>query len=99
MLPAGSGCPASLTAVWRHVRAIGVLPGLGVIGIPALTLVLTDFEAGWGLDGALQALPVVLGVRNPMIVGVLLVVLGEAALFGSPALLVWGAVFFALNAV
>lgn len=142
MLPAGSGCPASLTAVWRHVRAIGVLPGLGVIGIPALTLVLTDFEAGWGLDGALQALPVVLGValisaglslmyrtialfaregegtlapwdptqklvvrgpyrfvRNPMIVGVLSVVLGEAALFGSPALLVWGAIFFALNAV
>ena len=95
---------------------------------------MTDFEVGWGLDGALQALPVVLGValigaglalmyrtialfaregegtlapwdptqklvvrgpyrfvRNPMIVGVLSVVLGEAALFGSPALLVWGA--------
>jgi protein-S-isoprenylcysteine O-methyltransferase Ste14 len=128
--------------VWRHVRAIGVLPGLGVIGIPALILAVTDFEVGWGLDGALQVLPVVLGValigaglvlmyrtialfaregegtlapwdptqklvvrgpyrfvRNPMIVGVLSVVLGEAALCGSPALLVWGTTFFALNAV
>jgi protein-S-isoprenylcysteine O-methyltransferase Ste14 len=38
-------------------------------------------------------------VRNPMITGVLLVLLGEAALLGSPAILAWGAVFFALNAV
>ena len=32
------------------------------------------------------------------LVPVLLVVLGEAALFGSPGLLVWGATFFAVNA-
>ena len=142
MLSGGHRRPGSLTTVWRHVRAIGVLPGLGVVGIPALVLATTDFEIGWGLDGALQVLPAILGValmgaglalmyrtialfaregegtlapwdptrklvvrgpyrfvRNPMIVGVLSVVLGEAALFGSPALLVWGATFFALNAV
>ena len=126
----------------RHLRAIGLLPGLGVIGIPAIVLALTDFEVGWGLEGALQALPVLLGaaligcglmlmyrtimlfaregegtlapwdptqklvvrgpyrfVRNPMIVGVLVVVLGEAALFGSPALATWAALFFVINAV
>ena len=38
-------------------------------------------------------------VRNPMISGVLAVLLGEAALFGSPALLAWALVVFAINAV
>ena len=37
-------------------------------------------------------------VRNPMISGVLFVLLGEAALFGSSALLAWAAVFLAVNA-
>jgi protein-S-isoprenylcysteine O-methyltransferase Ste14 len=36
-------------------------------------------------------------VRNPMITAVLAVLLGEAALFGSPALLVWSLLFLALN--
>jgi protein-S-isoprenylcysteine O-methyltransferase Ste14 len=128
--------------MWRQVRAIGLLPGLGVIGIPVLVLALTDLEIGWGLDGVLQVMPVLAGatmigagltlmyrtislfaregegtlapwdptrklvvrgpyryVRNPMIVGVLAVVLGEAALFGSPALAAWAALFFAINAV
>ena len=38
-------------------------------------------------------------VRNPMISGVLAIVLGEAALFGSVALLVWFAGVFLVNAV
>ena len=38
-------------------------------------------------------------VRNPMITGVLAVLLGEAALLGSPDILVWAALFFAINAV
>jgi protein-S-isoprenylcysteine O-methyltransferase Ste14 len=38
-------------------------------------------------------------VRNPMISGVLAVLLGEAALFGSLELLAWFAVVFAVNAV
>jgi protein-S-isoprenylcysteine O-methyltransferase Ste14 len=36
-------------------------------------------------------------VRNPMITAVLAVLAGEAALFGSPALLIWFAAFFAIN--
>jgi protein-S-isoprenylcysteine O-methyltransferase Ste14 len=38
-------------------------------------------------------------VRNPMITAVLCVLLGEAALFGSLAVLVWAGLVFALNAV
>ena len=38
-------------------------------------------------------------VRNPMITGVLLVLLGEAALLGSLGVLAWAAIFFAINAV
>jgi protein-S-isoprenylcysteine O-methyltransferase Ste14 len=38
-------------------------------------------------------------VRNPMISGVLFVLLGEAALFASPALLLWFALVWAVNAV
>ena len=37
-------------------------------------------------------------VRNPMISGVLAILLGEAALLGSPPLLVWFGAFFAVNA-
>jgi protein-S-isoprenylcysteine O-methyltransferase Ste14 len=36
-------------------------------------------------------------VRNPMITAVLAVLAGEAALFGSPPLLIWCAAFFAIN--
>jgi protein-S-isoprenylcysteine O-methyltransferase Ste14/ketosteroid isomerase-like protein len=36
-------------------------------------------------------------VRNPMITAVLAFLLGEAVLFGSPALLIWCAAFFAIN--
>jgi protein-S-isoprenylcysteine O-methyltransferase Ste14 len=36
-------------------------------------------------------------VRNPMIKAVAGVLLGEAILFGSPALLVWAGVFLAMN--
>ena len=38
-------------------------------------------------------------VRNPMISGVLTVLLGEAALFGSVAVLIWAGVVFSINAV
>jgi protein-S-isoprenylcysteine O-methyltransferase Ste14 len=38
-------------------------------------------------------------VRNPMISGVLAILLGEAAVFGSVPLLLWFAAAFAVNAV
>jgi protein-S-isoprenylcysteine O-methyltransferase Ste14 len=129
-------------AGWRHVRAIGLLPGMGVVAVPGLILALTGADIGWGLDNGSRALPVLAGavlicaglalmyrtitlfaregdgtlapwdptrrlvvrgpyrfVRNPMIVGVMAVIIGEAALFGSRGILTWGLVFFAVNAV
>ena len=38
-------------------------------------------------------------VRNPMISGVLCILLGEALLFTSTALLAWSALFLAINAI
>ena len=108
--------------------------------MPAAILLAGGSDIGWGLGGALAALPVLLGlaliaagfalwlwtvrlfdrvgegtlapwdpprrlvvegpyrhVRNPMITAVLAVLAGEAALFGSPPLLIWLAAFFAIN--
>jgi protein-S-isoprenylcysteine O-methyltransferase Ste14 len=127
--------------VLRHLRAIALLPAVATIAVPAALVLLTDEGAGWGLGGALAALPIALGaallacgialfawtvglfagagegtlapwdptrrlvvlgvyrhVRNPMISGVLLVLLGEAALLGSWPVLAWAAVFFVANA-
>lgn len=129
-------------SAWRHLRAIGLLPGTVTIAIPTVIVVIAGTAVGWGLDGAWRALPVSCGavligagfalwyrtvilfarvgkgtlapwdptrklvvrgpyryVRNPMIVGVLLVLAGEAALAGSPWILAWAAAFIALNAV
>lgn len=125
---------------WRQARAIALLPGVVTVLVPAVVLTGTGTNLGWGLDGAVAALPVLLGLvliaagfvlwlwtvrlfarvgkgtlapwdptrrlvvrgpyrhlRNPMITAVLAVLAGEAALFGSVPLLIWGAVFFGLN--
>jgi protein-S-isoprenylcysteine O-methyltransferase Ste14 len=129
-------------SAWRHARAIGLLPALVTIAIPAVIGAIGGTDVGWGLDGAWSAVPVAAGagligaglglwyrttalfaregegtlapwdptrrlvvggpyryVRNPMITGVLLLLLGEAALFGSVWILAWLAAFLALNAV
>jgi len=126
----------------RHLKAIGLLPGMVTVVIPAGIVAIAGADVGWGLDGAPAALPVVAGallvaagvalwyvtvrlfagegegtlapwdptrklvvrgpyrhVRNPMITGVLLVLLGETALLGSLGVLVWAGIFFAINAV
>jgi protein-S-isoprenylcysteine O-methyltransferase Ste14 len=128
--------------MWRHVRAIGLLPGISAGAIPAAILVFGGSDVGWGLDGGLAVLPVVAGaaliclglllmyrtialfaregdgtlapwdpprrlvvrgpyryVRNPMITGVITILTGEAALFGSPWILAWAAAFLAGNNV
>lgn len=109
--------------------------------VPAVVLVAGKGpDVGWGFNGLVAALPVLLGialiatgfalwawtvrlfdrigegtlaawdatrhlvvaspysyVRNPMITAVAGVLLGEAVLFGSPALLIWSAAFLAIN--
>ena len=104
---------------------------MAAVVVPALILLASDGDVGWGLAGAAAALPVLLGIvliaagfalwlwtarllarvgkgtlapwdpttrlvvvgpygrmRNPMITAVLAVLAGEAALFGSVAVLV-----------
>ena len=122
-------------SIWRHLRAIGLLPVTVTIVVPGLILWRTGAElAPWPLatlgvaligiglalviwtvslfarvgQGTLAPWDptsrlVVVGpyrhVRNPMISGVLTVLLGEAALFGSLPVLVWFSAVFAVNAV
>jgi len=129
-------------SVWRQLRAIGPLPGVGAVLIPAALLYLTGGpNVGFGLSlpaAPLPALPgaalicqglllmyrtislfawigrgtlapwdptqrlVVVGpyrhVRNPMISGVLSILLGEGLLLGSSAILIWFLAFFSVNA-
>jgi protein-S-isoprenylcysteine O-methyltransferase Ste14 len=128
---------------WRHVRAIALLPGNVTVVVPAAILIAGQGpDVGWGLDGRVAVLPVLVGValmagglalwswtvrlfarigqgtlaawdatrhlvvagpyryvRNPMITGVFGVLVGEAAFFGSPWLLIWSAAFLAVNCV
>jgi protein-S-isoprenylcysteine O-methyltransferase Ste14 len=126
----------------RHLKAIGLLPGMVTVVVPAAIVAITGTDVGWGLDGAWAALPVAGGalvagagvalwyatvrlfahegegtlapwdptrrlvvrgpyryVRNPMITGVVGVLLGEAALLGSLGILAWAGIFLAINAV
>ncbi len=122
-------------SVWRQVRAIGPLPGLGIVVVPAVIVATTD-EAGVTWLGVVASIPlagaglalmwrtitlfsrlgegtlapwdptrrmVIVGpyryLRNPMITGVTLVLLGEAAVLGSLGILAWAGVFAVVNAV
>jgi protein-S-isoprenylcysteine O-methyltransferase Ste14 len=122
-------------SLWRHLRAVGLLPVTVAAVVPALILWRRGAElAAWPL-AAVGVVLIAVGValltwtvalfarvgkgtlapwdptsrlvvagpyrhvRNPMISGVLAVLLGEAALFGSLPLLIWFGVVFAVNAV
>jgi protein-S-isoprenylcysteine O-methyltransferase Ste14 len=127
---------------WRHLRAIGLLPGVVAVLVPALIVSADGPNVGWELPAGIAWLPALGGaaliglgllllvrtvrlfatvgqgtlapwdptsrlvvrgpyrhVRNPMISGVLCLILGEAALLGSAPLLLWFAAVFAVNAV
>jgi len=45
----------------RHLKAIGLLPGMVTLVIPAGIVASAGTDVGWGLDGAPAALPVVAG--------------------------------------
>lgn len=128
-------------SIWRHIRAIALLPFTVTVVIPGLIVYFAGAtHIGWDLPAPLRFLPfllagllialgltsfgwtvalfaavgrgtlapwdptqrlVVLGpyrhMRNPMISGVLSVLLGEAALLGSLPLSIWFLSFLALN--
>jgi protein-S-isoprenylcysteine O-methyltransferase Ste14 len=130
-------------SAWRQLRAIGPLPFMAAVVVPAVIVLSThSVHIGWGLPTAVGFLPRLLGialigfglglmfrtislfarigegtlapwdptrrlvvvgpyrhVRNPMITGVLAILLGEATVFGSLPLLIWFGAFFAVNAL
>jgi protein-S-isoprenylcysteine O-methyltransferase Ste14 len=50
-------------SAWRHARAIALLPGTAAVVVPAVILLTGDgTHIGWGLEGALAAVPVLVGV-------------------------------------
>ena len=88
--------PWPLVALGALLLAIGV--GMFVWTVSLFAGIGRGTLAPWDPPSKLVARGPYRHVRNPMISAVLFVLLGEAALFGSPALLVWAAVFLAVNA-
>ena len=100
---------STLNAGWDLPSPLGLLPtllGCVLVGLRVLLVYKTVILFATVGDGTLAPWDpprrlVVRGpyrhVRNPMISGVLSILLGEAILFGSESLLVWFLVFFALN--
>jgi protein-S-isoprenylcysteine O-methyltransferase Ste14 len=97
----GWGLPAALT--W-----LALLLGVGLIALGLVLVVQTVTLLGRVGGGTLApwdptARLVVRGpyrrVRNPMISGVLAILLGETAVLGSPALLAWAGAFLLANAL
>jgi protein-S-isoprenylcysteine O-methyltransferase Ste14 len=97
--------------VWRGAADVAawplVLSGavLIVLGLSLVTWTLALFAkvgrgtlAPWDPTSRLVVIGPYRQVRNPMISGVLSILLGEAALAASPPLLLWFATVFAVNA-
>lgn len=89
-----------------HAAAVvaGALVGAGGLALFAATLywfatVGRGTLAPWDPTSRLVVTGIYRYVRNPMITGVLLILVGEAIAFLSLALAVWAATFFLLNLV
>ena len=90
-------------ASWPLIVLGGLIAALGLaLIVQTVALFATVGEgtlAPWDPTARLVVRGPYRRVRNPMISGVLCVLLGEALLFGSPAVLAWFAIVFAINAV
>ena len=102
------GIPALI--VWQSGATFGLLAFVGLpliaLGLALLVSTIKLFVsvgrgtlAPWDPTTRLVVRGPYRYVRNPMISGVLFILLGEAALFNSIPLLVWSAAFFAVNAI
>jgi protein-S-isoprenylcysteine O-methyltransferase Ste14 len=95
----GLGGSAAVLAVLLGLALIAAGLALWTWTVRLLARVGEGTLAPWDPTRALVAEGPYRHVRNPMIAGVLAVLVGEAALFGSWALAIWCAVFFAANDV
>lgn len=98
--PLGWGLPAA--TAWVAPAIGGAIGGFGLVivvrTIRLFAVVGQGTLAPWDPPRRFVARGPYRHVRNPMITGVLFVLLGEAIALGSWPLLVWFAVFFAINA-
>lgn len=86
------------------LRTVGVLLFLASFALFAVTLWLfiligRGTLAPWNATKRLVVKGPYRYCRNPMISGVLGMILGEALFFGSGALLMWGILFFTVNTI
>ena len=89
--------PWPLAAVGVALIALGL--GLVIWTVTLFARIGRGTLAPWDPTARLVVAGPYRHVRNPMISGVLTVLLGEAALFGSLPLLVWFGTVFAVNAI
>lgn len=112
LLPFSAAILVPALILWRTdeagVRWWLAIPGVALIGMGLALVVQTvalfvrvgkGTLAPWDPTTRLVVRGPYRRVRNPMITGVLCILVGEAALFGSVPLLTWAAAFFAVNAV
>ena len=96
----GFGLAAPLAALVVLAGAVLLIVGLGLFyrTVSLFAAVGRGTLAPWDPTRRLVVLGPYRYVRNPMITGVLSVLLGEGLVLGSVSILVAGALFFALNA-
>jgi protein-S-isoprenylcysteine O-methyltransferase Ste14 len=93
----GLGGVAAALLVLLGVALIAVGLALWVWTVRLLAQIGKGTLAPWDPTRRLVAQGPYRYVRNPMISGVAAILLGEAAVFGRPSLLIWLAVFVAIN--
>lgn len=100
-LDVGWGLPAALG--WLAALLGAVLIGLGLVLVGWTVTLLIRVGRGtlapWDPTTRLVVRGPYRHVRNPMISGVVAILLGEAALLGSPPLLLWAGGFLLANAL
>jgi len=111
VVPAALVWRSGVDVAWGLPTALAglvLLLGAGLIGIGLLLVVQTVMLlvrvgrgtlAPWDPTVRLVVRGPYRRVRNPMISGVLAILLGEAAVLGSPALLAWAGAFLLANAL
>lgn len=89
---------------WNLLMLAGAVLSIGLGLALLVTTIRMFFQIGrgtlapWNPTERLVVAGVYRHVRNPMITGVFCILLGEAVFFGSVPLLVWFAIFVAVNA-
>ena len=88
---------------WAFALPGAALAGLGLLLVAETVALFARVGRGtlapWDPTARLVVRGPYRHVRNPMITGVVFVLLGEAAVFGSVPLLIWAGAVFAVNAV